>query len=223
MKNRKQLYKFGLIGSTMALALLGGSVALAMPSQATAHAIGAAAAASASSASAASSAAAANASNVSANTSAANGQATGQAHLAAAQLKACQNRQNAISNIMTNITTRSQNQLTLFTTIATRVETFYTTGGKTLSSYDQLVAAVNAAKTQATTDLSTMRTNSVFSCSSSDPKGTVNSFQQYLKTEITDLQNYRTSVKNLIVGVASVNGVTVSGSNTSTITQGSAQ
>jgi hypothetical protein len=146
---------------------------------------------------------------------AAAGQATGQAHLAAAQLTACQHRQNAINTIISRIDTRAQNQITLFSTIATRVETFYTSQGKTLTNYSQLVTAVNTAEAQANSDFATMRTTSSFSCSLSNPKGMVTAFQGYLKLEISDLQNYRTAVKNLIVGVASAQGITISSSSTS--------
>ena len=148
-----------------------------------------------------------------------NAQSNAQAKIATAKLKSCQNREAAIDTIMTRIQTRAQNQLNLFSTIATRVEAFYTKSGKTFANYPTLVADVNAAQAQAQTDFSTLKTNSNFSCSSSDPKGTVLAFQGYLKLEISDLQNFRTSVKNLIVGVASANGVTVStnaGSTTST-------
>lgn len=205
----KHINKLGLIGTALALLWVSGSTVLALPPQANAHAQAANGNA---------------ASNSSAGAGqAANGQANGQAHLAAAQLKACQNRQSAINTIISHIDTRAQNQLTLFTTIATRVESFYTSKGKTVSNYDQLLSAISAAKNQAETDLSAMQSNSNFSCSSNDPKGMVSLFQNSLKTEITDLQNYRTAVKNLIVAVASANGVTVSSSNQSSSTQGGQQ
>lgn len=196
---RKHFNRLGLLGSTLALVAVSGSAVFALPPQASVHA------------------------QSTDNTAATTGQANGQAHLAAAQLKACQNRETAINNIMSRVDTRAQNQLTLFSTIATRVEGFYTSKGKTVSDYDQLVAAIASAKTQATNDLSTMQGNSTFSCSASDPKGMVTAFQGYLKAEITDLQNYRTAVKNLIVAVASANGTTVSDSSQSTSTQGGQQ
>src|SRR6185312_10738407 len=58
----------------------------------------------------------------------------GQTRLAAAQLKVCQRRETVITNIMTRIASRGQKQLTLFSTIASRTETFYTDKGKTLSN-----------------------------------------------------------------------------------------
>lgn len=140
--------------------------------------------------------------------------ANGQAHLAAAQLKACQNRQKAITNIMARIADRGQKQLTLFTTIANRVETFYTDKGKTLSNYDALVADVNAKQITAQTTVDTIKSDSTgFSCEGSSPKGFVGSFQDSLKSEISALQDYRTSVKNLTVGVKSVQGTTTSTDN----------
>lgn len=139
--------------------------------------------------------------------------------LGAAKLKACQNRQNAINTIMKRVNTRAQNQLTLFNGIATRVENFYTTKGKTVSNYDELTSAIANAKAKAEADLNTLQGGSTFSCTSDNPKATVTAFKSYAKTEITDLQNYRTAVKNLIIAVAHANGVTVS-SSSQTDTQG---
>lgn len=179
----------------IALALVGGSAAVfALPPQANAHAQG-------------------SDSQTTNNTNSSQGttsQTNGQAHMTAGKLRACQNREKTINTIMKRIDTRAQNQITLFSTIATRVESFYTKKGKTASNYDQLVAAVNAAKTKADTDFGTLHTSSTFNCSSDNPKGMVMTFQDYLKQEISDLQNYRTAVKNLIVGVAKAEGTTLS-------------
>lgn len=131
-------------------------------------------------------------------------------HLADAKLKACQNRQKAINNIMTRIVTRGNNQITVFDTIATRTEAFYQKQGKTLANYNDLVTAVTTAKTKAETDLAAMKTTDTLDCTSSNPKGIVSAFQDSLKLEIADLKAYRTAVKNLIVGVKSVQGTTSS-------------
>ncbi len=167
------------------LALVGSSPALALPAQASVHAQ-------------------VSSSQGSSHSTAA--QANAQTHLAAAQLQACQNRENVIKTIMSRIDTRAQNQIALFGTIATRVEALYVKQGKTFSNYDQLVAAVNAAQAQANSDFKSLSTNTSFNCTGNDPKGMVSSFQGYLKLEITDLQSYRTAVKNLIVGVAQAQG-----------------
>lgn len=204
---RKTSLKIGLVGSAFLLTTLSSSVAFGLPQQANAHA------------QAANNGASNAKDSQTASSTAVQNQTTSDTHGQAGKLKACQNREAAINKIMTNIDTRAQNQLSLFTTIADRVETFYTTSGKTVTNYSQLVGAIDTAKTTAETDLGTLQTNSTFSCSSSDPKGMVTSFQSYLKTEISDLQSYRTAVKNLIVAVAKANSVTVNDGTGST-TQG---
>lgn len=203
---RKISVKIGLISSAALLTTLSSSVAFGLPAQANGHAQAA--------------------TNVSSGTvssqnvaSANQRQANSMAHSQAGKLKACQNREAAVNRIITNIDTRTQNQLNLFSTIAGRVETFYTTSGKTVANYDTLKGAMTTARTTAQSDLSTMLTNSTFSCSTTNPKAMVTSFQAYLKTEISDLQSYRTAVKNLIVAVAKANDVTVN-SGTQSTTQG---
>lgn len=218
---RSNINKLGFLSSILALVVVSGSVVFALPPQASAHAL--ATPPSAGGPGGYTQPTNPGSSAASTHQSAATGQSNGAAHLAAAQLKACQNRENAIKNIMNRINTRAQNQLTLFNTIATRVEGFYTKQGKTVSNYSQLVSVIATAKTQATTDLSTLQGNSSFSCVANNPKGMVTAFQGYLKTEITDLQSYRTAVRNLIVAVASANGVTVSSTSQATTPQGGKQ
>lgn len=194
---RKHVHKFGLLGTALAFVVVSGSTVLALPPQANAHAQAADTTATSTDGS-----------------SAANSHkpiTNGQAHLVAAQLKACQNRQKAITNIMARIADRGQKQLTLFGTIATRVETFYTDKGKTLNNYSALVADVNAKQAAAQATVDTIESDSTgFSCDGTDPKGFVDTFKDSLKSEISALQDYRTSVKNLIVGVKSVQGTTTS-------------
>ena len=134
--------------------------------------------------------------------------------LADTKLRACQNREKAINNIMARIADRGQKQLNLFTNIATRTETFYINKGKVLSNYDTLVADVNAKRAAAQTRINTIKSDAVsFKCDGTDPKGAAASFKTDLKAEITALKNYKTAVKNLIVGVKSVQGTTSSSTN----------
>ncbi len=205
----KHINKIGLISSTLALVMLSGSAVFALPPQASAHAL-------TPSPVPAQPGQGQTASRV---TPAAQANSKGQAGLAAGQLKACQNREVAVKNIMSRIDTRAQNQINLFSTIAQRVEALYVKQGKTVANYAQLLAAIASAKTQAETDLGTLQTNSTFSCSASNPKGMVLAFQGYLKTEISDLQAFRTAVKNLIVAVATANGVNLSSSNQASSSQ----
>ena len=127
--------------------------------------------------------------------------------LAEAKLRVCQKREKAITNVMGRIVTRGQKQLDLFSSIATRTEAFYADKGKTLSNYDTLVADVTAKKAAAQAAVDAIKANSVaFKCDGSDPKGASAVFKESLKTETTALKDYKTAVKNLIVGVKSAQG-----------------
>jgi len=133
--------------------------------------------------------------------------AAAQTKLADAKLKACQNREKAITTIMSRIADRGQKQLDLFTSIATKTETFYTDKGKTLSNYNALVSDVTAKRAAAQTTVTAIKTDSTaFNCTGTDPKGAATAFKNALKSEISALKDYRTAVKNLIVGVKSVQG-----------------
>ena len=132
----------------------------------------------------------------------------------AAKQRLCLTREKVITQIMTRIETRANNQDTLFSGIATRVEAFYTKKGHTLANYQTLVDSVNAAEAKVQTDFATLKTSSSFSCTVSEPRAIVTGFQGYLKTEISDLQSLRTAVKNLIVGVAQANGMKLNNGST---------
>jgi hypothetical protein len=148
-------------------------------------------------------------SNTSSNSSSTTTPQPAKPRLKAPQLKICQNHTTTITTLMTRADTRAQNQITLFTAVASKVENFYTSKGKTIATYSQLVAVVNADETQATTDLATLKANSTFSCDSSDPGGAVSTYRTDLQAVQTDTGNLRTAVKNLIMGVAQAEGYTL--------------
>lgn len=128
-----------------------------------------------------------------------------QVRLTAVKLKVCEKRQKNITNIMSRISDRGQKQLDLFTTIATKTEAFYVNKGHTLANYQTLVDAVNAKQAAAKTTVATIKTDGAnFNCSSTDPQGSIATFKTALKSEIQALKDYKTAVKNLIVGVKSV-------------------
>lgn len=136
------------------------------------------------------------------------------ARLVDTKLKACQKRENAINNIMSRLADRGTKQLDLFTKISERTQAFYASKGKTLSNYDTLLADVTAKKTAAQTAVATVKSASTeFKCDGTNPKGTMSTFKSALKLEIEALKAYKTSVKNLIVGVKSVQGTTTSAGN----------
>ena len=125
------------------------------------------------------------------------------------RLHLCDTRLSVITGIMSRIETRLQNQLNYMSGIASRVEAFYAKSGKTVSNYSQLTAAVSGAEAQAQSDLTALEDSGSFSCGVSSPGSFISSFQARVKTVITDLQNLRTTIKDLIVAVAQANGVKV--------------
>ena len=139
-----------------------------------------------------------------------------EARKAEAKAKQCARRQTVVNKITAHIAERGQKQLDLFTTIASRVEAFYTKSGKTLSNYDQLVTAVGTAQTNAQQAVDTIKSTTItLKCDGTDPNGAGASFKAALKSEIQALKDLRTAVKNLTVGVKSVQGTTSSGDNSS--------
>lgn len=126
--------------------------------------------------------------------------------LEAAKLRVCQQREQAMNKIMSRMADRADRQVTLFTTIAVRVETFYSAKGRPLSTYDALVAEVSEKKSAATAQILNLKASSTFVCTADNPKGLAAAFKGSLRATITALQNYKTAVKNLIVGVKSAQG-----------------
>jgi hypothetical protein len=127
--------------------------------------------------------------------------------LAADKLKFCQQREKTIDNILNRAAKRGDNQIKVFNSIAEKTEAFYAKSGKSLSNYDQLVSDVNAKKAAAQAAVSAVDSSSAnFKCDGTDPKGAASAFKDKVKAEIAALKAYKTAVKNLIVGVKSVQG-----------------
>lgn len=124
-------------------------------------------------------------------------------------LRSCQAREEAVKNRMTSLTNLVSNIEKVFDSIAARVEAFYSDkvvpSGKTVSNYDTLVADISTKKGIVATDLTTAQSlvNS-FNCSSDDPKGLLTQFRIDMQKVKSDLKDYRTSIKNLIVAVKKV-------------------
>src|SRR5688572_28749042 len=92
------------------------------------------------------------------------------------KLRVCEQRETRIKAIMVRSVTRAEKQLALFTKISDRVKAFYVDKGRTVANYDDLVAAVDAAKAKAEANLETLKTIDSFDCDAEDPKGNVEAF-----------------------------------------------
>lgn len=133
------------------------------------------------------------------------------ARLEGAKLQACQARENAIKTRSGRLTQLANTVQQKFDAIAKRVEDYYTTkvvpSGKTVSNYDSLVADVQTKKDAVQTALTNAQNDlSGFSCTDNNPKAMITKFNEDMKAVKSALQEYRMSVKNLIVGVHSVTG-----------------
>ncbi len=142
-------------------------------------------------------------------TSLANAQTSSPRGLANGRLIACQARENVVKNRMDSLMDLVTNMEKVFDSIAVRVETFYTNtvlpSGKTVPNYDTLVANIGNKKDLVTVALDKSKSDvAAFSCAASDPKGVLNTFRLDMQAVKGALQNYRTSIKNLIVAVHSV-------------------
>lgn len=126
--------------------------------------------------------------------------------LSAAKLKVCENRKTNINSRTARIADRGTKHLALFTSIAERAQAFYVKKGITLTNYDALVAEVEAKKAAAQTAVEAIAANkATFTCEGNDPKLAVVEFKANLTLRNTALKEYQTAVKNLIVGIKSVN------------------
>lgn len=121
------------------------------------------------------------------------------------KLRICQTREDKINSHMDAIAERGQKKIDLFSTIAERVKSFYLSKGKVLANYDELVVAVDAKKATAQAAVDAVISSSVtFDCEGDDPKGMAGEFKDKVKAMNSALKEYKTAVKNLIVGVKSV-------------------
>jgi hypothetical protein len=101
------------------------------------------------------------------------------------------------------------NMETKFDAIATRVEEYYASSGKTVTGYDALLTEITAKKTAVGTALAKAQADAAaFTCEGRDPKWQMTQYRGDMQDVIKALKNYRTSIKNLIVAVRSVTGVT---------------
>ncbi len=123
--------------------------------------------------------------------------------LEAAQLRACQNREAAITRIQERIARRAARHLEVFGSIADRVEAFYVRKGYSVADYNQLVGEVNAKKAAVQTQLEALKLRVSFSCSDNDPHGMTRAFQEQRSDTIAALKNLQTAVRNLTIAVKS--------------------
>lgn len=147
-------------------------------------------------------------------------------HLANAKLQACQTHAGNISKRSSHMVDLATNQEKVFDSIAAGVENRYLTKivpqGLTVLNYDALVAAIGTQKAALLPLLQTVQTDVTnFACDGNNPSAQLLQFKTDLQAVIQGLKSYKTSVRNLIVAVASIRGVKDTGSTPSISPTGS--
>lgn len=128
-----------------------------------------------------------------------------------AKLKTCQNRQAKIESRMASLIRFAENMMEKFDSISTRVQNFYTNKvlprGKTAPNYDALVADVMAKKDIVADTLTEAQASlDSFTCDTDSPRNLYNQFKTDMQAVKRALHAYRTSIKNLILGVHRISG-----------------
>lgn len=118
--------------------------------------------------------------------------------------KICEKRQATIKKSMTRVVDQRQKQIDHIGDIASRVQAFYVKRGHVLTNYDALVSDVVAQKTAAQAALAATQSDAKLECDSDGPKAQLQAFRNKRTAAIEAIKAYRQAVKNLIVGVKSV-------------------
>lgn len=120
------------------------------------------------------------------------------------RIQACQSRETAIKTRSSSLTRMANTMLEKFDSIAARVKEYYVKSGKTVANYDTLVATVATKRAAVLTALSAASTEvSAFDCTTNEAKNHMMKYQSEMKSVKQALNEYRTSIKNLIVAVRS--------------------
>jgi hypothetical protein len=120
------------------------------------------------------------------------------------KLKICEKRQSNINDRSTKIAERATKHLAVFDKIAERVKTFYTNKGTAFETYDLLVDEVDAKRSAAQSTIDRLSSlKATFNCSDAEPKLAIEGFKSALTEAQAALKDYRTAIKDLIVGVKS--------------------
>ncbi len=147
---------------------------------------------------------------------------TGTVHSQAARQKACEMRQKGVDTITNNFATSAQTHLNVFTSIFTKLQTFYTSKQLNVTGYSALVATATADQTAAQTAVSALKSLDVqINCSQPDPASAVATIQQAASGARTALHAYLVSLKNLVVALKGASTAQHTTASTTTNANGS--
>ncbi len=129
-----------------------------------------------------------------------------EARLEEKKKKICERVEARINKRSDRLVTRAERMTDRFDKIADKVKDYYTDKlvpkGVTIDNYDALVADIATKGAAVDEVVATAKAAiSEFDCDGDSPKGVLSLFRGDMKTVITALKDYRTSVVNLLVAV----------------------
>jgi hypothetical protein len=137
-------------------------------------------------------------------TAQARSEAVKSARLDAAKKRSCDNKERSIKQRSSNFVRHAENHLAVFDKISTRTQKFAEEKNRKPANYDELVAAVDTAREQAVEDIESFKNSSQdFDCDGDNPRAAGRVLQEEAKLVRASLKEYRTAIRNLIVGVKS--------------------
>jgi hypothetical protein len=126
----------------------------------------------------------------------------GKEHSQVARQKACVQRQKSLDRRTTNYAAAAQRHLDTFNKIFTKVQTFHDSKKLSVTNYDTLVAAATAKQTAAQSAVDALKALDVkIDCTQPDPASTVATVKTAVSNARTALQDYRKSIKDLVVAL----------------------
>lgn len=119
-----------------------------------------------------------------------------------AKLKACQQREGRIAELMQRMSVRGSNQVGLIAAVQDRAQAFATSKQLSISNYDNLAAAANQAKATAQSAVNAVNdAKAGFACQGNDPGGVGNGFGELVSARADAIQNYRDAVRNMVQAI----------------------
>jgi uncharacterized protein (DUF3084 family) len=124
-------------------------------------------------------------------------------------MRSCAAREETLTTRMTRLTNLATTMMTKFDGHVERIEKYYTTKilpkGAELSNYESLLDDIEDKKAAVQSALADAQTDAdAFTCESDDPKSNLQQFRKNMQTVKQTLQDYRTSIKDLIIAINSI-------------------
>lgn len=116
------------------------------------------------------------------------------------RLEVCEKRADKINKIIAKSAENSERHLAVFQKIADRTQVFYEDKQLNVANYEELVATVEEKEADAVAAIEAIQ-EVTFDCAEQDPSNVGATVRDVMKTQHQALKEYRTSIKDLIVGI----------------------